>query len=441
MNSRFDFIIVGGGIAGLFCGSEITRRNPKHKVLLLDAEQRLGGRVSTVTNEYGDLIELGPMRILDNHSYTLELCNQLDIPLVNDLSDFDRSPVYFSANASSSSLNKQDCVSLYEFIYKRLCSFFGFPFFDCQFIPTINELILKELSNAGLTLKSCSFSTFVNLFFSSEQQDILWTLFPYDHIKTQPVSLFQCLGAIDKTTTHTSYKPLNGFTSITSALSNLYHLNGGFSLVNCQVNYIERDKKLINISTNHGDVFSACQVIFAIPPSCVLEITGVLSFLTPDVLTSLRSIGYYSSQKTYFTFNQEEELLSLRNYHGFFRTDDPIRIGHWNPCSSSATHHTVLAAYNSCSSLNVDYLTCLNDKLPFNLSSPASVCSFHWKDSFAQLSAHFWMTGSDPEKTCNKLRSLNNGIYFVGEAYCTDHGWINSALVSSQQLLDQLFPA
>ena len=51
------------------------------------------------------------------------------------------------------------------------------------------------------------------------------------------------------------------------------------------------------------------------------------------------------------------------------------------------------------------------------------------------------MTGSDPEKTCNKLRSLNNGIYFVGEAYCTDHGWINSALVSSQQLLDQLFPA
>ena len=126
MNSRFDFIIVGGGIAGLFCGSEITRRNPKHKVLLLDAEQRLGGRVSTATNEYGDLIELGPMRILDNHSYTLELCNQLDIPLVNDSSDFDHSPVYFSANASSS-MNKKDYVSLYDFIYKHLCSFW-FPF-------------------------------------------------------------------------------------------------------------------------------------------------------------------------------------------------------------------------------------------------------------------------------------------------------------------------
>ena len=68
MHSHFDFIIVGGGIAGVFCGSEITRRYPKRKVILLDAEQRLGGRVSTVTNEYGDLIELGPMRILDNHS-------------------------------------------------------------------------------------------------------------------------------------------------------------------------------------------------------------------------------------------------------------------------------------------------------------------------------------------------------------------------------------
>ncbi|MCB4398419.1 FAD-dependent oxidoreductase [Synechococcus sp. MU1625] len=441
MHSHFDFIIVGGGIAGLFCGSEIIRRNPKQKVLLLDAEQRLGGRVHTVTNEYGDLIELGPMRILDNHSYTLALCNQLDIPLVNYSSDFDHSPVYFSANASSCSLNTKDCLSLYDFIYKHLCSFFGFPFFDSQFIPTINELILRELMNSGLTLKSCSFSTFVSLFFSSEQQDILWALFPYDHVKTKPVSLFQCLGAIDKTTTHRSLKPLNGFTSITSALSNLYHQNGGFSRLNCQVNHIKRNNKLINISTNHGDIFSAYQVIFAIPPSCILDINGVLSFLTPDILTSLRSIGHYSSQKTYFTFNHEEELLSLRHFHGFFRTDDPIRIGHWNPCSTSAKHHTVLAAYNSCSSSNIDYLTCLNKKLPFNLSSPASVCAFDWKESFAKLSAHFWMTGSEPDKACNKLRSLNNSIYFVGEAYCTDHGWINSALFSSQQLLDQLFPA
>ena len=164
MNPRFDFIIVGR-VSRFILWFEITRRNPKHKVLLLDAEKRLGGRVSTVTNEYGDLIELGPMRILDNHSYTLELCNQLDIPLVNDSSDFDHSPVYFSANASSDSLNKKDYVSLYDFIYKHLCSFFGFPFFHDQFIPTINELILRELSNSGLTLKSCSFSTFASLFF------------------------------------------------------------------------------------------------------------------------------------------------------------------------------------------------------------------------------------------------------------------------------------
>ena len=247
MHSRFDFIIVGGGIAGLFCGSEITRRNPKSKVLLLDAEQRLGGRVRTVTNEYGDLIELGPMRILGNHSYTLELCNQLDIPLVSSSADFDHSPVYYSAKASSYPLNTNDCVSLYEFIYKHLCRFFGLPFFHHQFIPVVNELILKQLSKSGLTLKSCSFATFVSLFFTSDQQDILWTLFPYDHVKTHPVSLFQCLGAIDRTTTHTSYKPLNGFASITSALSNLYHLNGGFSLIDCQVNCIERNDKLINI--------------------------------------------------------------------------------------------------------------------------------------------------------------------------------------------------
>ena len=163
-------------------------------------------------------------------------------------------------------------------------------------------MILKELLNAGLTLKSCSFSTFVSLFFSSEQQDILWTLFPYDHIKTQPVSLFQCLGAIDKTTTHTSYKPLNGFTSITSALSNLYHLNGGFSLVNSQVKHISRDKQLINISTNHGDVFST---------------KSYLQFLLHVSLISLSPFFFNTRRINEFTFDRvlffSEDLFYIQS--------------------------------------------------------------------------------------------------------------------------------
>lgn len=410
-------------------------------MLILDAEQRLGGRVHTVTNEYGDLIELGPMRISENHTYTLELCNQLRIPLSTYPAGLDQSPVYFSDKSSSFTVDPQDSISLFDFIYKHLCDFFGFPFFHDQFIPIVNELILKELSKSGLTPKSCSFSSFVGLFFSPDQQDILWSLFPYDHVKSHPVSLLQCLGAIDSTTSHTTYKPVNGFSSITSSLSNSYHSHGGLSHVNCQVCCIERNDMWFNISTKHGDTFSANNVIFAIPPSCVLNISGALSLFTPDILSDLRSIGHYSSQKTYFTFNQEPELSSLRNYDGFFRTDYPIRIGHWNPCSSSSKHHTILAAYNSSSPSNVDYLTYLNAILPFKLSSPVSVCSFDWKESFAQLSAHFWISGSDPEKICNKLCSKNNGIYFVGEAYCNHHGWINSALISSQQLLNQLFPA
>ena len=61
----------------------------------------------------------------------------------------------------------------------------------------------------------------------------------------------------------------------------LVPLEWRFSLVNCQVNHIERDKKLINIS-DHGDVFLPAKLYLQFLLH-VLEITGVLSFLTPDV--------------------------------------------------------------------------------------------------------------------------------------------------------------
>jgi len=39
-----DIIIVGGGIAGLYCAYRVLRKNPKTKILILEAESHLGGR-------------------------------------------------------------------------------------------------------------------------------------------------------------------------------------------------------------------------------------------------------------------------------------------------------------------------------------------------------------------------------------------------------------
>jgi phytoene dehydrogenase-like protein len=61
MNNNYDIIIIGAGISGLRCATYLYE-NSLANILVLEAQDRLGGRVNRV--EYGnDNYELGAMWI------------------------------------------------------------------------------------------------------------------------------------------------------------------------------------------------------------------------------------------------------------------------------------------------------------------------------------------------------------------------------------------
>jgi len=56
--TEFDIIIIGGGAAGLIAGRELSKAG--NKVALLEARDRLGGRVNTIKqNNFSKQIEAG----------------------------------------------------------------------------------------------------------------------------------------------------------------------------------------------------------------------------------------------------------------------------------------------------------------------------------------------------------------------------------------------
>ena len=73
-------LIIGGGLAGLVAAFELKRQG--HDVLVLEAQDRVGGRIYTLrTFAPGLYAEAGAMRIPRSHDLTLEYCHLFDLPM------------------------------------------------------------------------------------------------------------------------------------------------------------------------------------------------------------------------------------------------------------------------------------------------------------------------------------------------------------------------
>jgi len=74
--SIYDYIIVGGGISGLFMAHKLA--DTGKDILLLESSNRLGGRIYT-TREKGVQFELGASRVSANHTKTMNLISELKL--------------------------------------------------------------------------------------------------------------------------------------------------------------------------------------------------------------------------------------------------------------------------------------------------------------------------------------------------------------------------
>ena len=74
----YDIIVIGGGIAGIYTTYQICKKNPEKKVLLLEKDGRLGGRIHTFSNEYMT-VEAGAGRLSGSQPLIMELVRDLGL--------------------------------------------------------------------------------------------------------------------------------------------------------------------------------------------------------------------------------------------------------------------------------------------------------------------------------------------------------------------------
>ena len=80
-NNKYDIIIVGAGIAGLYMAYKCVEKG--YNVLIFEKENRFGGRIQTKYNQGPDKdlqYDCGPARISKHHHRTLKLINKFKLP-------------------------------------------------------------------------------------------------------------------------------------------------------------------------------------------------------------------------------------------------------------------------------------------------------------------------------------------------------------------------
>jgi len=145
----YDLIIIGGGISGLYLHYKITRLYPQWNILLLEKENRFGGRVDTYTDKYMQ-VEAGAGRFNDSHVLLLELIRELG--LARKMEKISSSAVFFPADGSGIEKNSVFDAPLNEH---------GFgSFVDPLFLGLLDIRLGKTLPNAGLISRIILSATF-----------------------------------------------------------------------------------------------------------------------------------------------------------------------------------------------------------------------------------------------------------------------------------------
>jgi monoamine oxidase len=75
---KYDFVIIGAGVSGLYLANEFNRLNKSY--FILEARNQSGGRIHTHFEE-NLTFELGAARILSNHKKVLDLAEKLSLEL------------------------------------------------------------------------------------------------------------------------------------------------------------------------------------------------------------------------------------------------------------------------------------------------------------------------------------------------------------------------
>lgn len=407
----YDFIIIGGGISGFYCGLELIKH--KKNVLICEKYKNLGGRIDTF-HENSYKWESGAGRISEKHSLLLNLMKHYKEPL----------------HKISAALNyKKDgnsCIepNLFE------------PNIKVFFEP-LEKLDSKILSNS--TLKDLCIQIH-----GKEKTEEFFDRFPY-RAETEILRADLGLKSFKKEMgSHEGYYvAVNGLHSLIEKMEKDFISKGGKVLTNYECFNISDKKEYIETNFYIGPRS------VRIRPTQSLQSKKVICAMTSE---TLKQILFFKNFKTLNYLKMEPLLRIYAVYdHCWFSqynrivTKTPIR--YFLPINYKEGSATAMISYTDSRDTNKFHSILKKfgeeslgrhiQNLLKELFGPIPEYKF-FKAHYWKYGATYWLPGNyNPHEESKKsLKPFESEVYVVGESFSLKQAWIEGALEQCKKLFD-----
>jgi len=401
-----DIIIVGGGIAGLYCALNLSKQ---YKVVLFDERDYLGGRIITHKNPQ---YEIGAARFNTGHKLLRKLIKKYNMPTYK--------------------LNKT-----LDFLDKK----------QKKIIPDIQKVLNKSLYD--LIQKS-------NIFSKSELQSMTFQEYCITlSDKKTTKKLIDYFGYSAEFDTMNAYDAIQTFTGDFNGRKNYYVLAEGLSKL-CEK--IEKDirknggiikKNTFVKNITHKGWYSLVKtankqyitkrVIFAVKPHQLKNFTIFKPYFKE--INSVKSIPLI---RIYAQYNPGKEGVWFK---GMNRTTTDSFLKHIIPINehsglimiSYADGHDCKKYFKN-GKLMTDKQIEIKIQKELKTLFPTKIIPkpIYFKSHLWTEGVHLWKKNTDSDMISKKILNPLENIYVGGEGFSLNQGWIEGALVTANKIIKLL---
>ena len=424
MTKKYDFVIVGGGIAGLFTAYKLSETDAK--ILLIEKSDYLGGRVYTVyedndkTNDLDIHYECGAARFNQNHIHIIQCI--IEMGLYDDIIHLDH-PIHANLRGTEKDFekvyktNKTDpkltLKDITEYLYKK-----------AETIENKRKMTLKELMNKVMSKEATQF--FIDAFgYNSE----------IEHMNAEDaLRLFQSdFMDQDKDKELFFYFSKNGLTKIIDKLEKTCESNGVEIRKNTLLIDFVGDIKL---TTSIGKIETKTLILTGDKQS-LMNIPALKKFKELD------SVKACPLNRIYAIYPKNNGKVWFHNLH---RTTTDNDLRHIIPID--VEKGLIMISYSDDKYADKWHKYKEEGKLQEHIQKEIKKLypeknipePFYLEEHYWKAGLHVWKKGIDSSKVMKKIQKpfKDKEVFIVGETYCDNQGWMDGALLSAIQVLEQL---